>query len=219
MCDKLDKLCPVGLTNSCGYWVKQQKQIEQLQAENKKFKLIIAEWEITHNERNVVTVEQKYLEAVNNRCSLSRPSKCFDCKVVNTSSDYIEQLQAENERSVMKEKPTKQTNSFNELPSNYCRVCGTPTGVAIPHELCTNCEKDIKIEQLQTEIEKYKREYIKLRDTKNHVVEDRDCLITENGRQERLNRRLQAEAKNKDQIIEALQGDIVLLQAKLEDAE
>ena len=31
-----DKLCPIGQTESCGYWVKQQKQIEQLQAKNKE---------------------------------------------------------------------------------------------------------------------------------------------------------------------------------------
>ncbi len=28
-----DKLCPVGQTNTCGYWAKQQKKIEQLQGE------------------------------------------------------------------------------------------------------------------------------------------------------------------------------------------
>ena len=26
-----DKLCPIGQTNTCGYWAKQQKQIEELQ--------------------------------------------------------------------------------------------------------------------------------------------------------------------------------------------
>ena len=38
-----DKLCPIGQTNTCGYWAKQQKQIEQLKAENKKLKAELEE--------------------------------------------------------------------------------------------------------------------------------------------------------------------------------
>ena len=36
-----DKLCPIGKTNTCGYWVKQQKQIEQLQAKLDKLKKLL----------------------------------------------------------------------------------------------------------------------------------------------------------------------------------
>ena len=35
-----DKLCPIGKTLSCGYWHKQRKQIEQLQAELDKHRWI-----------------------------------------------------------------------------------------------------------------------------------------------------------------------------------
>ena len=39
--------------------------------------------------------EIAYIQAVGNRCSVSEPDNpCFDCKVVNTSGDYINELEA-----------------------------------------------------------------------------------------------------------------------------
>ena len=42
-----------------------------------------------------MSLEQEYLEALNGRCSISKPSKCFSCRVIKASDAYVEQLQAQ----------------------------------------------------------------------------------------------------------------------------
>ncbi len=54
-----DKLCPIGQTNTCGYWAKQQKQIQHLQAENKELKQNLLEFG-RHSEGCSRTFGEKY---------------------------------------------------------------------------------------------------------------------------------------------------------------
>jgi len=56
--------------------------------------------------------EKAYLDAVNNRCSISDNSPCVNCKAIHASCEYIHTLEAENTK--LKEELSAERFRFRE---------------------------------------------------------------------------------------------------------
>lgn len=100
MGDKEDRMCPIGLTRSCGYWMKQQEQITKLQAQNDKYELafkVLSPYNgVTNKEGRQEAIEHsiKFIETRLPKHHTEASDDCVYCSVISLARWVSEILQA-----------------------------------------------------------------------------------------------------------------------------